>query len=1271
MLADCALRCPFRTDARPAHRQPLSVPTPGIWQATPVCLATAIYDYEPNTDEEISIREGDLVRVYEKVDADWWFVKQDHNVGLIPATYVEEQSSLDGQPAEAPLPPLPAEVRSGSPDQASFQPEQQKHQLLNALNGLGFVKPKSEPRNMAAHMYGPDDIKYYPLTEIDKKKKKNSKKGLLGFSDQDGAIYFVEDPSREIISKIPIKELTRYKDKKTKLVLEFEGKDAKDYEGEKVDVHGAVAELEQVLNKTKNGNVVSGSPPSAKTTFAAPVPIAAAMTPTLPVAAARPPPPSPSPASLSSAATAPVKTALALYDYDPVEEGELQIRENDKVVVMDDTDPDWWLVRIVGRPGAEGLVPKTYVELQSGAASPAHQGPDNAALEARRREEEAAQRRADEAARQREEDQRRKAQEDARRRDEEQQRRKREEEERRHAEEERLKQEQAAAAARPPVVEPPRLPTRPAAVTSPVPPPAPPAPASAPPAPPAPAPPAQPTLAAALAARKPLSNAPSIPDRPQVPASRPVTSAPKDTKVKPANEMPDPSKLRKWKDRSGSFEVDAAYVGLSEGKVQLHKSNGVKIAVPLEKLSPADVEYVQSLPGNEHLAAASGATPAPPKPKTGGSTMNLAGGSGASASEFTHNGFNWREWLIKAGLASKDAESLGRRFADQHMDQTILPDLDRDALRAMGITEGDIIRIRKAANLPSLTPATQQLTAAREKEAQARNLQMLDARMAMRAQSSGQPSSTASLEQIKADEAFARELQNQENRLARNGSTATSSGLSVPGAGSAASRKPSVGGQSNSVNMATIQQAGNLLKASNTSRISPPTVRRTSNVSNASTTSFNVPPSTQEVNAASSLGLKSIGGAFGGPAGASNSSDPWGGSASPGRNAATQEQLLKIQMQQEEAKRTIASAEQAVLRAQEQNRQAALLEQQAMLKVAQQQQQLQAQQQQINAQQQLLQAQQRAAIQAQTAAMQARPLPAPLIPTNTGGSGRFVPTGPVAQQPAMGTGAGVAQGIQTMVTPAGVVRPNWMNTTPQMPFGPAPTGPAITSNDRYAAFKEVNPAAPSLFNQSAATVAQQQQQQNQQQQQQQMNQPAGAFGAFGGMNNNAAAAFRPGMALPAQAGQAAFGNMGMGMGGMGTVNTMQATTPAFVASTGAGVQPIGGINAFNNQTIRPNMAAGPNMGNMGMGMGMGIGMGGLPNTANAGMMGMAGNGMGGMGVMGVMGMQGASVNSFNPQMNMGMNMAGLTPQQQQQLLLQQQQQQQQQQQFAMGRSGFQ
>lgn len=58
----------------------------------------AIYDYEPQSEGELKIDDGDLLYILEKSkDDDWWKAKKkaggdedDEPVGLIPANYVEE-----------------------------------------------------------------------------------------------------------------------------------------------------------------------------------------------------------------------------------------------------------------------------------------------------------------------------------------------------------------------------------------------------------------------------------------------------------------------------------------------------------------------------------------------------------------------------------------------------------------------------------------------------------------------------------------------------------------------------------------------------------------------------------------------------------------------------------------------------------------------------------------------------------------------------------------------------------------------------------------------------------------------------------------------------------------------------------------------------------------------------------------------------------------------------------------------------------------------------
>ena len=57
-------------------------------QIEPKHVATALYDYEARTDEELSFFEGVTVLVYEDDDPEWWFARIDNDAGLVPANYL-------------------------------------------------------------------------------------------------------------------------------------------------------------------------------------------------------------------------------------------------------------------------------------------------------------------------------------------------------------------------------------------------------------------------------------------------------------------------------------------------------------------------------------------------------------------------------------------------------------------------------------------------------------------------------------------------------------------------------------------------------------------------------------------------------------------------------------------------------------------------------------------------------------------------------------------------------------------------------------------------------------------------------------------------------------------------------------------------------------------------------------------------------------------------------------------------------------------------------
>ena len=66
-----------------------------------IAICTALYDYQPQGDNELAIQEGELIYVLEKsTEDDWWKAKkrapgedEEEPIGLIPNNYVQEVRS--------------------------------------------------------------------------------------------------------------------------------------------------------------------------------------------------------------------------------------------------------------------------------------------------------------------------------------------------------------------------------------------------------------------------------------------------------------------------------------------------------------------------------------------------------------------------------------------------------------------------------------------------------------------------------------------------------------------------------------------------------------------------------------------------------------------------------------------------------------------------------------------------------------------------------------------------------------------------------------------------------------------------------------------------------------------------------------------------------------------------------------------------------------------------------------------------------------------------
>jgi len=83
----------------------------------------------------------------------------------------------------------------------------------------------------------------------------------------------------------------------------------------------------------------------------------------------------------------------------------------------------------------------------------------------------------------------------------------------------------------------------------------------------------------------------------EVVARRSIQLAPKELEqlVKPPNMAAAPSQSRTWTDATGRFKIDAVFVSMTDGKVNLRRADNRMLAVPLEKLSAEDQAHVQRL----------------------------------------------------------------------------------------------------------------------------------------------------------------------------------------------------------------------------------------------------------------------------------------------------------------------------------------------------------------------------------------------------------------------------------------------------------------------------------------------------------------------------------------------------------------------------------------------------------------------------------------------------------------------------------------------------
>ena len=214
-------------------------------------------------------------------------------------------------------------------------------------------------------------------------------------------------------------------------------------------------------------------------------------------------------------------------------------------------------------------------------------------------------------------------------------------------------------------------------------------------------------------------------------------------------------RMRTWVDATGKFRVDAELIGVRRESVRLLKGNGALIDVPLAKMSLPDLRFLEGITGRDLVSP-------PPARASGGHDPHDALRHERHVHHRAHErerererearrllqhqyrpDIDWFEFFLEAGVDMNYCSRYADTFERDHMDRSVLTELEPDTLRRLGLREGDILRVRRHIHQKYANKTTSQSMSARS--------------------SSGAPvSEEDQARQAREDEALARRLQAQE-----------------------------------------------------------------------------------------------------------------------------------------------------------------------------------------------------------------------------------------------------------------------------------------------------------------------------------------------------------------------------------------------------------------------------------------------------------------------------------------------------------------------------
>ncbi|OAX41347.1 hypothetical protein K503DRAFT_512190 [Rhizopogon vinicolor AM-OR11-026] len=632
------------------------VPAAYVEQAEHTSLVRAIYDYDAAAPGELSIKEDEILMVFDR-EEEWLLVqskKEGGKAGFVPGNYVEEATGVESTPALA-----SAALRIVVPP--SPEPPARPVSV--------YVDPADRVAQSKTQARVSDDIKTWSVSEVDKKGKK--KKGTLGIGN--GALFFASESDKTPVQKWQISDVEDTSVEKnkhvhigiggpsaTKLHFNVGSRDAADAVVEKLEASCALATAEHRA-------VV---PPPQHTEVSSPQKKHAASVRFAQESPAIIPPREPSEDGEEQEEDVQEETqeggqaaddgepAIALYDFEGTGSDELTVQEGERLWIIEKEGEEWWKCR--NEHGIEGVVPASYLEVShqtvtradalyqsqsTGGVSVATEPEDDddaereeqERLEAERKEEERMEHeRVEKDRKKKEQEQRAKAAAAAAETD---RKRREKEEAAAAAEAERRKRQEAAKSAQ-------------------------------------------------QKAERAQSSSPRPPTS-QIKSRDSTSSAGRNSSESHKNST------RMWHDRSGQFRVEAAFLGYASGKLRLHKVNGVVIEVPSEKMSREDMRYVERLTTKKASPPVAQPRPSDDDDQPLALKQKEVVRRATMSAQPKKSQTDWFEFFLNAGCDIDDCTRYATSFERDKIDEAILPDTTESTMRSLGLREGDIIRVTK------------------------------------------------------------------------------------------------------------------------------------------------------------------------------------------------------------------------------------------------------------------------------------------------------------------------------------------------------------------------------------------------------------------------------------------------------------------------------------------------------------------------------------------------------------------------------------------------